>query len=169
MVMNIEKLPRLPMRREDEPDYEKQIWQPSWRCYCCHDTGIITSHLATLVINGYNPKHDKLPRCINPGCDAGSEWDSCALENCIDYRLDAKICQKLDALERESWRQAVEFRRSQIANVAQKFNLRMRDRSRQEEMEAQRRHEDACNVDPEKLQGLVRKYLGDDYLKNGSE
>ena len=100
--MEIKKLPRNPMRREDEPGYEKQIWQPNWRCYCCHDTGIITPYLATLVIDGYNPKHDKLPRCINPGCEAGSEWDSCALENCIDYRVDAKICQKLDALEREA-------------------------------------------------------------------
>jgi hypothetical protein len=166
--MNIEKLPRAPMRREDEPGYEKEIWQPGWNCFCCHDTGIIASHLAALAIDGYDSNRDKFPRCVNPGCKAGSDWDSEALTDCVDYRISAATCQKLDAMEREDWRQTVGQKQINLRALAQKMNLRKRDRTSLEEVEAQRRHEETCNPDPVRLRALAQAYLGSDYMKDGS-
>jgi hypothetical protein len=166
--MNIEKLPRAPMRREDESGYEKEIWQPSWNCFCCHDTGIIVSHLAALVIDGYNSNRDKLPRCVNPGCKPRSDWDSEALTHCVDYRISAVTCQKLDAIERENWRQTVRQKQINIRALAQKMNLRKRDRTPIEETEAQRQHEEVCNANPEKLRAMAQAYLGSEYIKDGT-
>lgn len=134
--MNIEKLPRVPMRREDEPGYEKEIWQPSWNCFCCHDTGIINPHLAAEAIDGYDSNRDRLPRCVNPGCKAGDYWDSEALTGCVDYRINAATCQKLDVIERENWRQTVHQKQINIQALATVMNLRKRDRTPIEEMGA---------------------------------
>ncbi len=165
--MNIKKLPRYPMRREDEPGYEKEIWQPGWNCFCCHDTGIVVSHLATLAIDGYDYNRDKFPRCVNPGCKAGDHWDSEALTDSIDYRISAATCQKLDAIEREDWRQTARRHQINIRALAKVLSLRKRDRTSSEEMEAQRRHEEALNADPQKLKAMAVGYLGNDYMKDG--
>ncbi|MUL39377.1 hypothetical protein [Gloeocapsopsis dulcis] len=122
--MSIEKLPRAPMCYEDELSCEKEIWQPKWRCFCCRDTGIIASPLAAMAIDGYDCNRDQLPRCVNPGCKAGSHWDGEALANCIDYRINAATCQKLDALERANWRQTVQEKQINIQALAQKMSLR---------------------------------------------
>ncbi|TRU35913.1 MAG: hypothetical protein EWV50_16095 [Microcystis aeruginosa Ma_MB_F_20061100_S20] len=47
---------------------------------------------------------DKLPRCHNPGCYAGSHYDGATLTGSLDYRLTAEICRELDAIERKNWR-----------------------------------------------------------------
>lgn len=171
--LNINKLPRAPMRREDEPGYEKEIWQPDWKCFCCHDTGIVYDSLAALVIDGYNRDRDKRPRCVNPGCKAGSDWDSEAMSGCIDYRISAATCQKLDAIERENWRRTVESRFERIQNSVNNTAigmsmLRRRDRTPSEEEIAKKRHEEAINADPEKLREMARAYLGDEFMRDGA-
>jgi len=166
--MNIEKLPRSPMRREDEPGYEKEIWQPKWDCFCCHDTGIIKPHLASLVIDGYDFNRDQFPRCVNPGCKAGSDWDSTQLTHCCDYRITAATCQKLDAIERENWRETVRLRQINIQTLAHQMSMRQRARTPIEEMESQRRHEEVCNADPKKLRAMAQAYLGDEYMRDGA-
>lgn len=176
--MNLEKLSRNPMRREDEPGYEKEIWQPDWKCFCCHDTGIIYDTLATLVINGYDSDHDKRPRCVNPGCKAGSGWDSEALTGCIDYRISALTCQKLDAIERENWRHTIESRfelvQSRVKDTVKdtakgmSFKRVKRDRTPEEELLAQRKHEEESCADPEKLKAAASSYLGDEFIRNGA-
>lgn len=142
--MNVEKLPRSPMRREDEPGYEKEIWQPSWQCFCCHDTGIINAHLATLVIDGYDSSRDKFPRCVNPGCRAGSHWDSEAQTKCVDYRINAATCQQLDLLERNAWRKTVQAQSQRIQEttkaLAREKSFRVRDRNAYEEQVSLERH-----------------------------
>jgi len=175
--VNIEKLPRNSMRPEKEPDAEVEIWQPSWKCFCCHDTGIINQHLAALVIDEYDSNRDKFPRCVNPGCKAGDHWDSETLTDCVDYRINAVTCQKLDAIEREGWRQTVRQKQINIQALAQKMNLRKRDaesgslrdhRTPAEEIKAWRRHEEVCNADPEKLIAVAQAYLGNEYMRDGS-
>lgn len=171
--MSIEKLPRNPMRGEDEPGYDKEIWQPSWKCFCCHDTGIIYDTLAGLVIDGYNPNQDKKPRCVNPGCKAGSDWDSEALTGSIDYRINAVTCQKLDAIERENWQRTIESQFKQVSRCVKDTAkgmsmLRRRDRTSEEELLAQRKHESASNADPKKLTAAARAYLGDEFMKDGA-
>lgn len=171
--LNIKKLPRAPMRREDEPGYDKEIWQPDWKCFCCHDTGIVYDSLAALVIDGYNRDRDKRPRCVNPGCKAGSDWDSEALTGCIDYRISAATCQKLDAIERGNWRRTIESRihgiQNSVKGTAKGMSmLQRRDRTPQEESHAQRKHEEMCNADPQKLQEAAKAYLGDEFMRDGA-
>lgn len=102
----MKKLPREIIRREDQPDYKPEIWQPSWQCFCCHDTGEVNQHLARLVIDGYEQGKDKIPRCQNTGCNAGDCLDS--LVGMIDYRFNAAICQELDVIHREDWRKTTQ-------------------------------------------------------------
>ncbi len=35
-----QKLPPLLMRRDSDPSYEPEIWQPDYSCFCCEDTGL---------------------------------------------------------------------------------------------------------------------------------
>lgn len=103
----MKKLPRIPMRPEQEPGADKSLWRPTWKCFCCHDTGVVRNHLAAMVIEGYDFSRDKLPRCQNPDCQAGNYLDSGETARCLDYRLNAEICQELDASERESWNETL--------------------------------------------------------------
>jgi hypothetical protein len=139
----MKKLPRNPMRPETEPYAEPEIWQPDWKCFCCHDRGIVHHYLAALVIDGYDSNRDKLPRCHNLGCSAGSHYDGYALTDCVDYRLNAEICQKLDAIERENWRDYVEQQRRKLKIDLSAIgkNLRKRSRTSTEEMEARQKHQ----------------------------
>jgi hypothetical protein len=144
----MKKLPRAIMRKEDEPGYEKQLWQPTWNCFCCHDSGIVRSHLAEIVIDGYDSFRDKLPRCHNYGCSAGDHYDnSSELSKCMDYRLSPEMCQELDVAEREAWRQTLaEWHRTgtrqQIDFSKVVRSLRTVDRTNTEQMEALRRKEE---------------------------
>ena len=141
--MKLPKLPRQFVRREDKPGYQPEIWQPSWRCFCCHDTGTVNQHLAKLVIEEYNPNKDKIPRCQNPGCTAGENLDFLGSQ-VVDYRFTAAICQHLDSIHREDWRQSTQTKaaliQKKIAQLAQQKSLRKRDRTPTEEMEAQQKH-----------------------------
>lgn len=140
----MKKLTREFIRKEDSPDYEPEIWQPSWRCFCCHDTGEVNSHLARLVIDGYELGKDKIPRCQNPGCTAGRHLDSSTFQGIIDYRFDAVTCQELDSIERNNWRHTVECKRQQIlekvAQLSKKKSLRKCERTPDEEMSVQQKH-----------------------------
>jgi hypothetical protein len=140
----MKKLPRKFIRKEDSGDYEPEIWQPSWRCFCCHDTGEVNSHLARLVIDGYELGKDKIPRCQNPGCTAGGQLDSPTLNDVIDYRIEAVTCQELDSIERGNWQHTVKSKQQQIlekvAQLSQKKSLRKGDRTPDEEMSAQQKH-----------------------------
>lgn len=167
--MNIDKLPPLSMRKEDDPGTEKQIWQPHWNCFCCHDIGIIKPHLAALVLDGYNPNRHKFPRCMNPSCKAGSDWDSEALADCVDVRVSSLTCQKLDAIEREGWREAIKQKLENIQALARAKSLRSRDRTSLEQEEAQRRHEEASSADPSLLRAAATDYLGEKWLEEGAE
>lgn len=173
--MNIEKLPPLPMRKEDEiASGEKELWQPRWDCFCCADTGIVRPHLAALALDGYDPKRHKFPRCVSPGCKAGSEWDGEALRASVDYRISSLTCQKLDAIEREGWRQAIKttleaiHKKKSIETLAKEKSLRKSDRTPSEHESAQLRHELASNADPQKLRAMAAEYLGDKWLEEGA-
>lgn len=154
--MNENELPQLPraiMRKEDEPGHEKELWQPTWNCFCCHDFGIVQSHLAAMVIKGFDSNRDKIPRCQNRGCSAGERYDTSILSSCIDYRFSPEICQKLDAAERETWRETLQMQRQNLKKLnelkeqeqklAQKMKMPgTRSRTPAEQMEAVRRSEE---------------------------
>jgi hypothetical protein len=102
------------MRPEKEASADPEIWQPDWKCFCCHDRGIVHNYLAKLVIDGYDANRDKLPRCQNPGCEAGQDYDSAVLTASVDYRLTPEICLELDAIERKNWQDYVQQRRQKV-------------------------------------------------------
>lgn len=142
--MNFKKLPRVPMRPEKEPGAEIELWQPGWKCFCCHDSGIIVPPLAKMIIDGYDRDRDKLPLCVNPGCRAASKYDSEFLDASVDRRIEPAVCQQLDLLDRESWRSyaQAQFRKIQEAalELASQKSLRMCDRTCRDEQLAQERH-----------------------------
>ncbi len=140
----MKKLSRQFVRKEDDPTYETEIWQPSWRCFCCHDTGEVNPHLARLVIDGYETGKDKIPRCQNFGCRAGDYLDSATYEGMIDYRFSGEICQELDAIHREDWRKTTQLKAALIEQkvtvMAKAKSLRMCDRTPSEQMSASQKH-----------------------------
>ena len=102
-----------------EEQEEKEIWQPSWKCFCCQDTGRVQPHLAKLVIPDYNDWHDKLPICQAPGCNQYSRWMGVGNNN-LDMRFVSTICQQLDMYSREDWRKTVERKAINFQELAQK-------------------------------------------------
>ena len=144
------QLPRdsIQFSQEVGPD-GKEMWKPSWRCFCCHDTGKIEPTLVRLVIPDYDDNKDKIPICQN--CNAGSNWMH--LQAMIDTRIDFKVCRRLDQFERENWKQtrqawferAKERVESATRELSQKANMRLRDRNQQEEQIAKYQHDLARN------------------------
>ena len=69
------KLSRAYLRPETEPGYEREAWRPTWKCFCCQDSGLIKEHLVKTVIDGYNPNTDKLVRCNATDCEGRKKYD----------------------------------------------------------------------------------------------
>jgi hypothetical protein len=137
------------MRPEDEPGYEKETITPTWQCFCCHDSGRVVPHLTRLVIPDYNYDRHKLPRCQNPGCTFGNYWDSEGLVDSVDYRFTSDLCQELDLLERDDWKQFTPDSPlmviERIIQVVKQKNMRRCDRNSTEDMIAKQRHQQALS------------------------
>ncbi len=141
------KLPPLPLRREDDPNYSPEIWQPDWKCFCCEDTGI-AKHAARMFISGYIDGKHKFPVCQNPGCEAGKKFGQVPdLQYSLDWRLEAWMCASASEAMREEWREWASLQQP----LRQKVNIDLstigksspkRSRTPSEEMEAQRKHEE---------------------------
>ena len=100
--MNFPQLPREPIRPErSKPEAEKELWHPTWKCFCCQDTGKVQLHLIRLVIPDYDHHQDKSVVCQNPQCQAGEMIRG---NPNYDQRFTASICAKLDKFSREDWR-----------------------------------------------------------------
>ena len=146
--MKLPKLSREIIREEDKPGYSPVIWQPSWNCFCCHDTGTVNPHLARLIVEGYQLEKDKIPRCQNPCCNAGENLDSLD-SDMVDYRFTSAICQHLDAIHREDWQQTTQNKadifQGKVAKLSQQKSLRKNERTSTEEMIAQQKHAAVLN------------------------
>lgn len=150
--MNFEKLPSIPLRRECEPNYDKQIWQPNWYCFCCHDTGFVLERLAAHVIEGYRGGQHKIVRCQATRCIA-EIGETLEASGTLDERLTPDICDRLDALERDDWARTVE-KQSELKQralglvdeLAERKSIRLRRRTLSEEMEVRRRHFEAIDL-----------------------
>ncbi|WP_414530265.1 hypothetical protein [Nodularia chucula] len=159
--MKLPELPPEPIRNEDQPGYQKEVWQPSWRCFCCEDTGIVRSRLAAMVIRGYNSNRDRLPICQAPGCNAGVNW--LHLEGNIDMRLTAAICQELDRISREDWRQSTQQKFINIQALSKKLAMSGGcDRTEQDNREVQGRKAEVEAISPGKWAAMRNAYLGVD-------
>ena len=151
-MKNFKKLQPIFLRRECEPDYQKEIWQPDWHCFCCHDTGFVIDRLAAHVIEGYKGGQHKIARCRASKCLA-EIGETLEASDSLDNRLTRDICDHLDHLERENWRQTLkqqhELRKKALGLVdelAQRKSMRLRRRTSAEEMEARRKHEEVIDL-----------------------
>lgn len=162
--MNLPKLPAKPLRQEDQPGYEKEIWKPSWSCFCCQDTGIVRPHLVKLVIPEYNHSRDCIPICQKPGCKSGSQW--LHLKDSIDMRLNTQICQELDKINRQDWQMYVQeqfkVKRSvNIEDLAQKMKMPgSRDRTEYDNQKVQQRKQEIENISHEEWIQMRQEYFG---------
>jgi hypothetical protein len=151
-LKDFKKLKPISMRPECEPDYDKQLWQPNWHCFCCHDTGFVIDRLAAYVIEGYISGQHKIAVCRATKCQAqiGETLES---SGSLDRRLTPEICDDLDNLEREEWARSlskkVELRRQakgMVDELAERKSMRLRRRTCQEEMEVRRKHEEIADL-----------------------
>lgn len=140
------------MRPESKPDYDKRLWQPSWDCFCCHDTGFVIDKLAAYVIEGYISGQHKIAICQATKCQA-QIGETLELSGSLDNRLTQEICDDLDNLEREEWARTLKSKQElrkkaleMVDELAQRKSMRLRRRSLQEEMEVRRKHEDVINL-----------------------
>lgn len=137
----------LPVRPEQEGD--KEIWQPSWKCFCCQDTGKVQPHLVRLVMPSYNYNRDRIPIC--QACSAGNTLLHLIEFGVIDTRFETMLCQKLDRFAREEWSKATQEKfaiakkKVQLATseVAQTRSLRKGSRTQNDEREIQIRKDNA--------------------------
>jgi hypothetical protein len=162
------KLPEFspePVRHEDQPGYQKEIWQPSWKCFCCRDLGIVDPHLTRLVMPKYNSDRDRNPICQAPGCNQGANW--LHLEGNVDMRFTSAICQELDRINRGHWREATQQqfekykKQLDIATgaIAQSRNLAVSNRTSSDDREIQQRKAEVEAIVPEQWEAMNKEYL----------
>ena len=139
--MNQFNLQPLPLRDEAQPGYEKAAWKPNWKCFCCHDNGIIPERIVKTVIPNYVTGRHKPVKCNN--CNirlADTLYDT----NTLDLRFPQALCVRFAHQEKIMWQQWCierhEYRKLKIASATK--NLRTRERTTSEQLDAERRHQD---------------------------
>ncbi len=149
--MDFKKFKPIPLRPECEPNYDKQLWQPNWYCFCCHDTGFVLERLAAYVIEGYVGGQHKIARCRASKCQA-EIGETLEASGSLDNRLTREICDYLDYLERSDWARTLkrkhELRKQALGLVdelAERKSIRLRRRTPSEEMEVRRKHSEIIN------------------------
>lgn len=144
----IEDFPQLePMIVRPEELEDKEIWQPSWKCFCCQDTGKVQPHLVRLVMPSYDYERDRIPICQL--CSAGDKLYHLTEFGVIDTRFETLLCKKLDYLAREEWQTAtreqfaIAKKRIQLSTsvVAQNHSLTRKNRTFNDEREISIRKE----------------------------
>ncbi|WP_229490646.1 hypothetical protein [Nostoc favosum] len=113
----------------------------------------------------YNSSLDRNPVCQAPGCNEGANW--LHLKRNIDMRFTAAICQELDRINREHWRQATQqqFERYKkqldIATgaIAQSHSLAISNRTSNDDREVQQRKAEIEAISPEQWGAMNKAYL----------
>ena len=148
MNNNFPKLERLLLRPELE-EQPKQVWRPTWHCFCCEDTGYVKDVLIKLVIPDYDSDKDRNVACRN--CERVSIY-SLEISDSLDWRFTPDLCARLDRIHRDNWAKTVqkqsELRKRALGlidELAQRKSIRPRWRTLGEEMSAQRKHQDILN------------------------
>ena len=148
-MKHLTQLPRLHplvLRPETELGYERVAWRPTWKCFCCHDTGLVQYSLLKQVMPDYDACRHKPVKCNASLC----EYElgiTLQMSNTLDLRFDSSICDRLDKIERQSW-QEWEREKHELRNKAIKRleaveltnNLRQVQRSATENLSAQQKH-----------------------------
>ncbi|AFZ28359.1 hypothetical protein Cylst_6588 (plasmid) [Cylindrospermum stagnale PCC 7417] len=120
MIDDLPQFEPVPLRPEEE-NQEEEIFYPRWRCFCCQDSGLVSRDLVQLIMPKYNPDRDKWVLCQGANCDASKRWENVPIEN-FDIRFIPSICQKLDLINRENWRNTVK-QQINIRQLAKKLKM----------------------------------------------
>ena len=157
--MSLPKLPREPIRPEKEPDVDNDIWLPEWKCFCCHDYGRVSPHLASLVIPDYDHWKDKPPACQR--CSKGSDKVG-SFE--YDQRFNRSICNELDKIERDNWTQTIKSQQKHILDLKKLALSRTMpgagERTANDEREIRQRKQEIEAISHEKWLAMSNEYLG---------
>lgn len=151
-----------PLKVQPPMPADKEVWQPTWDCFCCQDTGKIVPHLVYKIIPDFDYNSDRLPICQN--CNKGHDWLHLKEFGVVDLRISVVTCKKLHEFARHDWRQTIE-RQIQarlkideaVTKISSSQNLRQRDgvaarpvglRTPEESAIAHERHELARSNEP---------------------
>lgn len=142
---------------------DSDIFQPRWRCFCCHDTGWVQPRLVSKVIPDYCLRTHKTVICQN--CPLGCEWMH--LAGSIDMRFTPAICKKLDLIEREDWALTVKIQFQQrtaidsaVAKFSQSKSLRSSDRTSEESAIVERKKAEIAAISPQSWRKMAQAYFG---------
>ncbi|MBH8564447.1 hypothetical protein I8748_20055 [Nostoc sp. CENA67] len=164
MIEDFPQFEALPVRPEEIGD--KEIWQPSWKCFCCQDTGKVQNHLVKLVIPDYDYDRDRLPICQL--CGEGDKLYHLTEFGVIDTRFETLLCKKLDTLARKEWSKATQEqfaiakKKVQLATdeTAKSHSLRRSDRTHNDNREVQQRKAEIEAISSHKWEQMREEYLG---------
>lgn len=156
----------MPVRPEEEQEAQ-EIWQPSWNCFCCQDTGKVQPHLVRLVMPNYDYNRDRIPIC--QACSCGDKLYHLNEFGVIDTRFDLLLCKKLDALARDEWKKATkdqfEISKKRVGlvthEVALAHSLTKKKRSVNDEREVQQRKTELEAISHEQWMATQEAYLGE--------
>ena len=150
----MKKLPRLQplfLRPETEPGYEQVPWRPTWKCFCCHDTGLVQYSLLRQIMPDYDDRRHKPVKCNASLCER-ELGEALYLTQTLDLRLDSSVCDELDSIGRRCWRdweqQQHQLRKKALKRASSERltgNLRVVKRSAAESSEVERRHQQIVN------------------------
>jgi hypothetical protein len=147
MIDDLPQFEPIPLRPEQE-NQEEEIFYPQWRCFCCQDSGLVAQDLVRLIMPQYNPDRDKWVLCQAGHCDASKRWENVPIEN-FDTRFIPSICQKLDLINREQWRDSVK-QQINIRQLAKKRKMPgSGDRTENDNREVQQRKQEIEGIDYE--------------------
>lgn len=146
-MKELPQLKPLNLRPETEPGYDPIAWRPNWKCFCCHDTGLVSYVLVKRVMPDYDDRRHKPVKCNASGCDIRLS-ELLFSTRTLDERLDSCVCDELDTVERRAW-QEWSHSKHELRKKALKLtdtsslhnNLRNRSRNASEQLEIQRRHQ----------------------------
>lgn len=163
--MSLPQFSREPTRPRLDEEIAKELWQPDWRCFCCHDTGLVARSLVLMVISDYDHMNDKPVACQHPRCEKG--WEYRGTESC-DQRFEMGVCVQLDKFERENWRRTIReqfdgWKQAQAKISALTVNIGMpgaRGRSANDEREIEIRKGEVENIAQEDWQKMTEEYSG---------
>ena len=131
------------LRSESEPEYQKIAWRPTWKCFCCQDSGYVRLHLIKTVIDNYDPSTQKLVKCNSSVC-IYEFGEKLLASQTLDNRFPTFICDRFDLEERQTWREwsKEQYKLRKVDLDKATRNLRSVNRSNHDHLEAQRKHEE---------------------------
>ena len=168
MMENFPQLEPLQLRPEAQPGYQKIAWKrrsiasppmpqalsnrsSDWNCFCCHDTGLVPERLIKRIIPRYAHGRHKPVECNATNCTIQLARLLYTTKT-LDERFTRDICDRLDLEERKMWLEWSNQRHEQrkqrlklVENPNLTKNLRARNRTNDEELEVQRRHQRIVN------------------------